>query len=55
MQMDLLSMVPLQDVKANLKYSNILLVLDVFTRKIYADKLRGKDPELVVSAIKVLI
>ena len=55
MQMDLLSMVPLQDVKANLKYSNILLVIDVFTRKIYAEKLRGKDPELVVSALKSLI
>ena len=45
MQMDLLSMIPLQDVKANLKYSNILLVIDVFTRKIYAEKSNRGRPQ----------
>ena len=44
--MGLLSMVPLQDVEANLKYSNILLVLDAFTRLFFAEESMGGDPRL---------
>lgn len=55
MLMALLSMAPLQDVKANQKYANTSLVIDVVTRRAFAEMHGGKDPGLIVEALKTLM